>query len=177
MRPRPTTHSAPDRSRPATSIPAATREMTRLPNAARATAQTVAAQGLFPLRNRKNIIRAGRLFTPCTPIDSLLEAMSEAAENATGGDVICSSIAGSSFDRFQNCPQRRVGFCRLMKSISRGGHGANPHMNGKLSDHLKRDRFSSETCFFSLRGFLRENHGANHLTTHLTERTPLRQIP
>jgi UDP-N-acetylmuramoylalanine-D-glutamate ligase len=57
----------------------------------------------------KIIILAWGLFTPCTPNDSLLEAITEAAKNATAGDVVLVSPAGSSLDRFQNCQQRREG--------------------------------------------------------------------
>lgn len=138
----------------------------------RARAKAAAGQALIAGRNREKINRVGRLFTPCTPADSLLEAISKAAKNATRGDVVGSSIACSSFDRFQNYPKRREGFCRSVESISRGRRGANHHMNGKYSGNLKHDRISIEVCFFSPRGFLRENHGTNHLTTHLTERTP-----
>src|SRR6185369_2340934 len=41
------------------------------------------------------------LFTPCKLAFSLLEAMAEAARNATSGDVILLSPACSGFDQFR----------------------------------------------------------------------------
>ncbi len=46
------------------------------------------------------------VFTPCTPADSLLEAVSKAAEKAVSNDVILFSPAGSSFDMFQKYQHR-----------------------------------------------------------------------
>jgi hypothetical protein len=168
------THPEPllDMTRKYTSAPANGRGRLAPNGSRRARAKAAAGQASIAGRNREKINRADRLFTPCAPADSLLEAMSEAAKNATRGDVVGSSIACSSFVWFQNCPKRREGFCRSIESISRGRHGANHHMNGKYSGKVKRDRISSGICFFSPRGFLRENHGTNHPTTHLTERTP-----
>ncbi len=136
-----------------------------------------ASAGIFRARDDrgKNIfVRA--VFTPCTLGDSLLEAITEAARNATAGAVIFVSPACSRVGRSQNHQQRREGICRRVKSISRGRQAANPHMNGRNSGNLKQNRSSRRNCVISFRGFLRENHGANIPTTHLTERTPSRQI-
>jgi UDP-N-acetylmuramoylalanine--D-glutamate ligase len=69
---------------------------------------------------REKIRSAWSLFTPCTLSDSLLEAVTEAAKNATAGDVILLSPACSSFDQFQNYQQRGERFCQAVESISRG---------------------------------------------------------
>ena len=55
---------------------------------------------------REKIHAAWGLFTPCTPVDSLLEAVSEAARNAVAGDVVLLSPACSSFDQFRNYQHR-----------------------------------------------------------------------
>jgi len=55
---------------------------------------------------REKIHAAWGLFTPCTPVDSLLEAVSEAARNAAAGDVVLLSPACSSFDQFRNYQHR-----------------------------------------------------------------------
>ncbi|MEW6156771.1 MAG: UDP-N-acetylmuramoyl-L-alanine--D-glutamate ligase [Verrucomicrobiota bacterium] len=55
---------------------------------------------------REKIRAAWSLFTPCTVTDSLLEAVTRAAENAASGDVVLLSPACSSFDMFQNYQQR-----------------------------------------------------------------------
>jgi hypothetical protein len=130
----------------------------------------------MPLRRHKKNPPGEPLFTPCTLYDSLLEAITEAAENATAGDVISYLLACLSFDRFQNHQQRAERSCRRSKSISGGGPRANPHMNGRTSGTLNDDRYSPGTQAFSPRGFLRENRGANHSITYLSERTQLRQI-
>jgi UDP-N-acetylmuramoylalanine--D-glutamate ligase len=80
---------------------------------------------------REKIRSAWSLFTPCTLMDSLLEAVTEAAKNATSGDVILLSPACSSFDQFQNYQQRGERFCQIVKSISWGGSVATPNRNDK----------------------------------------------
>jgi UDP-N-acetylmuramoylalanine--D-glutamate ligase len=55
---------------------------------------------------REKIHAAWGLFTPCTPVDSLLEAVSEATRNAVAGDVVLLSPACSSFDQFRNYQHR-----------------------------------------------------------------------
>ena len=88
-------------------------------------------KGAFLLGEAREKIRAAwSLFTPCTLADSLLEAVTEAAKNATAGDVVLLSPACSSFDQFQNYQQRGERFYQAVKSISGGRPDANPHMNG-----------------------------------------------
>jgi UDP-N-acetylmuramoylalanine--D-glutamate ligase len=92
-------------------------------------------KGAFLIGEAREKIRAAwGLFTPCTLADSLLEAVTEAAKNATAGDVVLLSPACSSFDQFQNYQQRGERFCQTVKSISGGRHGADPHMNGGTPD-------------------------------------------
>ncbi len=55
---------------------------------------------------REKIRAAWGLFTPCTVVDTLLEATLEAARKAVPGDVVLLSPACSSFDMFQNYQHR-----------------------------------------------------------------------
>lgn len=52
--------------------------------------------------SREKMRAAWSLFTPCALCDSLLEAVFEAANAATSGDIVLLSPACSSFDMFQN---------------------------------------------------------------------------
>jgi UDP-N-acetylmuramoylalanine--D-glutamate ligase len=91
-------------------------------------------KGAFLIGETREKIRAAwSLFTPCTLSDSLLEAVVEAAKNAAPGDAILLSPACSSFDQFQNYQQRGEKFCAAVKSISRGGHYADPNINGRTA--------------------------------------------
>jgi UDP-N-acetylmuramoylalanine--D-glutamate ligase len=64
-------------------------------------------KGAFLLgETRVRIQSAWERFVPCTAVDSLLEAVNEAARNAVSGDVILLSPACSSFDMFQNYQHR-----------------------------------------------------------------------
>jgi hypothetical protein len=101
------------------------------------------------------------LFTPCTVSDSLLEAVTEAANSATAGDVVLHSLARSSPDQFQYHRQRAKRLCQTVKSISGGRPVADPHMNGGKSGMSKHNLNHPAVRPFSLRGFLRENHEAN----------------
>jgi hypothetical protein len=53
------------------------------------------------IKQGRKIPSARGLFTPCMLASSLLEAMAEAARNATSGDVILLSPACSGFDQFR----------------------------------------------------------------------------
>jgi len=55
---------------------------------------------------REKIQAAWSLFTPCTLVNSLLEAVERAAEGAVAGDVVLLSPACSSFDQFRNYQHR-----------------------------------------------------------------------
>jgi UDP-N-acetylmuramoylalanine--D-glutamate ligase len=79
----------------------------------------------------EKIRAAWSLFTPCKVLNSLLEAVAEAARNATSGDVVLFSPACSSFDQFRNYQHRGEMFCEAVKSISRGGASGHPKAMGK----------------------------------------------
>ena len=80
------------------------------------------------------LIRAvGSLFTPCTISGSLLEALAEAAKNATSGDVVLLAPACSSWDQFQDHQHRGEVFCQAVRSIGRGVRGGTPNINGKTA--------------------------------------------
>ena len=78
----------------------------------------------------ERIRAAWSLFTPCTVAGSLLEAVSEAAKNATSGDVVLLAPACSSWDQFQNHQHRGEVFCQAVKSIGRGVRGGTPKIHG-----------------------------------------------
>ena len=64
-------------------------------------------KGAFLLGESREKLRASwSLFTPCTVVDSLLEAVSKAAESAAAGDVVLLSPACSSFDMFRSYQDR-----------------------------------------------------------------------
>jgi len=91
-------------------------------------------KGAFLLGEATEKIRAAwSLFTPCTPVGSLLEAVSEAAKCASVGDVILLSPACSSFDQFRNYQQRGERFCTVVKSISGGLPGGTPNGDGRMA--------------------------------------------
>jgi UDP-N-acetylmuramoylalanine--D-glutamate ligase len=81
----------------------------------------------------EKIRAAWSLFTPCTIARSLVEAVGEAAENATSGDVVLLSPACSSFDQFQDYQHRGEVFCKAVESISRGAVAGDPNINDKLA--------------------------------------------
>ena len=70
-------------------------------------------------------------FTPCTAAGSLLEAVAEAAKNATSGDVVLLSPACSSWDQFRNHQHRGEVSCQAVKSIGRGVPGGTPNIDCK----------------------------------------------
>jgi len=88
-------------------------------------------KGAFLLGKVGQKIRAAwSLFTPCMLAASLLEAVAEAARNATSGDVILLSPACSGLDQFRNYQHRGEVFCEAVKSIGRGLVASNPYMHG-----------------------------------------------
>lgn len=75
---------------------------------------------------REKLRAAWSLFTPCTVVSSLLEAVSKAYENAKSEDVVLLSPACSSFDMFRNYQHRGEEFRRAVQcvlEISRSEHG------------------------------------------------------
>jgi UDP-N-acetylmuramoylalanine--D-glutamate ligase len=79
----------------------------------------------------ERIRAAWGLFTPCTVVQSLIEAITEAAKNAVSGDVVLLSPACSSFGQFRDYQERGEIFCRAVQSISSGACWAYPNKNGK----------------------------------------------
>ena len=83
-----------------------------------------------PLRSRRvkrafligaapgRICASWSLFTPCTALGSLLEAVNQAAENAVPGDAVLLSPACSSFDQFRNYQHRGEVFRQLVTQRS-----------------------------------------------------------
>jgi len=75
-------------------------------------------KGAFLIGETREKIRAAwSLFIPCTVIDSLLEAVTEAARNAAPGDVVLLSPACSSFDQFQNYQERGEVFRQAVNQL------------------------------------------------------------
>jgi len=81
----------------------------------------------------EKIRAAWSLFTPCKVVDSLLEAVTEAAKNAASGDVVLLSPACSSFDQYRNYQERGEIFCQTVKSIGRGMQSHDPNINDKMA--------------------------------------------
>lgn len=78
-------------------------------------------KGAFLFGEGKEKLQAAwGLFTPCTPVGSLLEAVTEAAKHATEGDVVLLSPACSCFDQFRDYQHRGETFCSAVKSIGEG---------------------------------------------------------
>ncbi len=67
---------------------------------------------------REKIRSAWSLFTPCTLVDSLLEAVTKASEAAVPGDVVLLSPACSSFDMFQNYQHRGELFRQAVHALA-----------------------------------------------------------
>ena len=72
---------------------------------------------------REKIRAAWSLFTACTPLATLLEAVSEAAQNAVSGDVVLLSPACSSFDQFRNYQHRGEVFRQAVRELGQGHAG------------------------------------------------------
>jgi UDP-N-acetylmuramoylalanine--D-glutamate ligase len=66
---------------------------------------------------REKLRSAWSLFTPCTLVESLLEAVTNAAEHAVAGDVVLLSPACSSLDMFQSYQQRGEVFRDAVKHL------------------------------------------------------------
>jgi UDP-N-acetylmuramoylalanine--D-glutamate ligase len=94
---------------------------------------------------REKIRAAWSLFTPCTVVDSLLEAVQKSAAEAVPGDVVLLSPACSSFDMFQNYQHRGEMFRQAVEQLnqatrrsaaggglSAGGHETWPGQRAEL---------------------------------------------
>jgi len=92
---------------------------------------TQRVKGIFLIgEEAENLRAAWGLFTPCTPVGSLLEAVAEAARHASEGDVILLSPACSSFDQFRDYQHRGEVFCQAAKTIYGGVASGNPKIHG-----------------------------------------------
>jgi UDP-N-acetylmuramoylalanine--D-glutamate ligase len=78
----------------------------------------------------ERIRAAWSLFTPCAVAHSLVEAVTNAANDATSGDVVLLSPACSSLDQFRDYEERGERFSQAVQSISRGARGRDPNMHG-----------------------------------------------
>jgi UDP-N-acetylmuramoylalanine--D-glutamate ligase len=75
-------------------------------------------KGAFLLGESRQKLRAAwSLFTPCTLVDSLLEAVSKAAERAEAEDFILLSPACSSLDMFQSYHHRGEMFRQAVEQV------------------------------------------------------------
>lgn len=79
----------------------------------------------------ENLRAAWSLFTPCTPVGSLLEAVAETVRHASEGDVVLLSPACSSFDQFRDYQHRGEVFCQAVKTIYGGAVSETPKMHGE----------------------------------------------
>jgi len=82
---------------------------------------------------REKLRAAWSLFTPCTLVDSLLEAVNEAVRNAAPGDIVLLSPACSSFDLFRDYRHRGEVFRQAVGQLQRtsnGGVAADAPTNG-----------------------------------------------
>jgi UDP-N-acetylmuramoylalanine--D-glutamate ligase len=68
---------------------------------------------------RQKIQAAWSLFTPCTLVNSLPEAVARAAQSAVPGDVVLLSPACSSFDMFRNYQHRGEVFREAVQDLTR----------------------------------------------------------
>lgn len=74
----------------------------------------------FLLGETREKLRASwSLFTPCTLTGSLLEAVTESAQQAVSGDIVLLSPACSSFDMFQNYQHRGDVFRQAVEHVER----------------------------------------------------------
>jgi UDP-N-acetylmuramoylalanine--D-glutamate ligase len=72
---------------------------------------------------REKIRAAWSLFTPCSTVGTLLEAVAEAAKRAKSGDVVLLSPACSSFDQFRNYQHRGDVFRDAVKKLVNANSG------------------------------------------------------
>jgi UDP-N-acetylmuramoylalanine--D-glutamate ligase len=80
-------------------------------------------KGAFLLGEAREKLRAAwSLFTPCAVVETLLEAVSKAAENAVAGDIVLLSPACSSFDMFQNYQHRGEVFRQAVQQVTKSAN-------------------------------------------------------
>jgi hypothetical protein len=96
----------------------------------------------------KRIHAASGSFTPCAVPGSLLEAIAEAAINATSSDVVLLSPARSSWDQFRDHQHRGEVLWQAVKSIGRDVHAGIPNIGGKTAKAQQRVESKRQTCEF-----------------------------
>jgi UDP-N-acetylmuramoylalanine--D-glutamate ligase len=103
---------------------------------------------------REKIRAAWSLFTPCTMVSSLLEAVHQSAANAVPGDVILLSPACSSFDMFQNYQHRGEVFRQAVAGLQQttagvpscgdaSAGGCDRHAAEAVREEMERERSAS----------------------------------
>ena len=97
----------------------------------------------FLLGETRDKIRAAwSLFTPCTVVGSLLEAVQKSAADAVPGDVVLLSPACSSFDMFQNYQDRGEVFRRAVLNLAETSSGTSQGPDARVGN-LKPGRAES----------------------------------
>ena len=96
-------------------------------------------KGAFLIGEAREKIRAAwSLFTPCTLVDSLLKAVSEATKLATAGDIILLSPACSSLDQFRGYQHRgevyRHAVADWASTTDSGGESSDPQNKGRKTE-------------------------------------------
>jgi UDP-N-acetylmuramoylalanine--D-glutamate ligase len=90
-------------------------------------------KGAYLLGETREKLRAAwSLFTPCSVVSTLLEAVTSAARNAVPGDVVLLSPACSSFDMFLNYQHRGEMFRDAVKGLANPADGSSG--GGSTSD-------------------------------------------
>jgi hypothetical protein len=79
--------------------------------------------------DRFGVVRSA--FAPCMVSDSLLEAVTDTAKNATSGDVGLARTGWFELETVSNHQYHSAVHCRETKSIGWGVSNGNPNINGK----------------------------------------------
>lgn len=96
-------------------------------------------KGAFLIGEAREKIRAAwSLFTPCTLVDSLLNAVPLAAESAVTGDIILLSPACSSFDQFRNYQHRGEVFRDAVQGLARPTESGGERPNHNRTENGKK---------------------------------------
>jgi hypothetical protein len=77
---------------------------------------------------------AWSLFTPCTPVASLLEAVQRSAATAVPGDVVLLSPACPSHDSQEGSHDRGEAFRQAVAALPRGGRERDGHASPGVGD-------------------------------------------
>jgi UDP-N-acetylmuramoylalanine--D-glutamate ligase len=84
-------------------------------------------KGAFLIGEAREKIRAAwSLFTPCSAVNSLLEAVAATGKQAVPGDVVLLSPACSSFDQFRNYQHRGEVFRQAVHDLVASADGSQP---------------------------------------------------